>query len=296
MTRTLSVIGAPSSAGAYAPGQDKAPSAFRRQGLVPALQRSGLAVLDRGDVAGFRWRPDPSRPKAMNLEAVGSVAQALAAVVSPALDEEHDLLVLGGDCTVELGVVAGALGRFASIGLIYVDLDADLNPPDASDGALDWTGVAHLLDIPGAADELAGLAGRRPMLDASNVLLFAAANITVGEAETIRTRDLFVIGLDEVRVDPAAAARRAAQWARPFDCVLVHLDFDVLDFADFPIAENTRRGVGLTFAELADALPGLLALPNRRVLTVTEINPDHAPDETESFQRLISLLSTALAR
>src|SRR5262245_34028597 len=164
MGRSLSVLGAPSSAGAYAPGQEKAPAAFRRHGLIEALGRARREVVDRGDVAGFRWRPDAARAAAMNLAAVRDTARAVAARTAAALDDGHDLLVLGGDCTVELGVVAGAIGRFASVGLIYIDGDTDLNPPEASDGALDWTGVAHLLDIPGATEELAGLGGKRPML------------------------------------------------------------------------------------------------------------------------------------
>ncbi|WP_373414457.1 arginase family protein [Ensifer aridi] len=295
MARTLSIIGAPSSAGAYAPGQEKAPSTFRHHGLVSQLERSGLDVVDRGDVGGFRWRPDPSKSKAMNLETVRNVAKELAAVVTTALDDEHNVLVVGGDCTIELGVVAGALTRYASLGLIYIDVDADLNPPVASDGALDWTGVAHLLDLPGAANELAGLAPRRPMLSAADILFFAVANVTDGEAETIRVRNLSMIGLQEVKSNPIEAARRATQWARSFDTILVHLDIDVLDFADFPLAENTRRGLGLTLEELSAALFELRALPNRRVLTVTEVNPDHAPDEAESFRRLIGLLSEALA-
>jgi arginase len=70
----------------------------------------------------------------------------------------------------------------------------------------------------------------------------------------------------------------------------------VLDFAGFPLAENTRRGFGLTFEELSAALFELLALQNRRALTVTEVNPDHAPDEAETFRRLIGSLSDALAK
>jgi arginase len=65
-------------------------------------------------------------------------------------------LVLGGDCTVELGTVAGAFGHGPSIGLVYIDLDTDLNTPESTaDGALDWMGVAHLLGIEGSATELA---------------------------------------------------------------------------------------------------------------------------------------------
>lgn len=40
----------------------------------------------------------------------------------------------------------------------------DLNPPEESDGALDWTGVAHILDVPGAARQLANLGPRRLLL------------------------------------------------------------------------------------------------------------------------------------
>jgi arginase len=61
--------------------------------------------------------------------------------------------------------------------LIYIDLDVDLNAPDTSDGALDWTGAAHMLDIPGTVDDLSGLAGRWPMLPPSAVLFFAAVRL-----------------------------------------------------------------------------------------------------------------------
>jgi len=74
-------------------------------------------------------------------------------------------LVLGGDCTVGVGTVAGLRHRVERLGVVYVDRHADLNVPDSTvDGALDWMGVAHMLDIPGAVDGLAALAGQRPML------------------------------------------------------------------------------------------------------------------------------------
>ena len=45
----LAVIGAPTSAGAFGPGQERAPSAFRAHGLLDALRARGLDVVDRGD-------------------------------------------------------------------------------------------------------------------------------------------------------------------------------------------------------------------------------------------------------
>ena len=295
MSRLLHLIGAPSSAGAYAPGQEKAPAAFRRHGLISALTKAGCQVYDQGDIATFRWRPDLSRPKAMNLDAVGKTAAAVADKVGEALTGGGTALVLGGDCTIELGTVAGALRGERSVGLIYIDLDVDLNTPEASDGALDWTGVAHLLDIPETAPELSGLGPRRPMLSPADILFFAADNITPGEAETIRRLGLEQISLAQVKADPAGAAAQAMAWGARHQRLLIHLDVDVLSYTDFPIAENVRRCPGLAIEELSTVLNILFAAPNWRVATITEINPDHAPDEAEAFQRLITVMERVLS-
>lgn len=40
--------------------------------------------------------------------------------------------MIGGDCTVELGTVAGALRDTTSVGVVYIDLDTDLNTPEST--------------------------------------------------------------------------------------------------------------------------------------------------------------------
>jgi arginase len=295
MSRMISLIGAPSSAGAYAPGQEKAPATFRKHGLASALHRTGCAIADRGDVPSFRWRPDLSRPNAMNLDAVAGTARAVAEKMADAMAAGEAALVLGGDCTVELGTVAGALREESSVGLVYIDFDTDLNPPEASDGALDWTGVAHLLDIKGAAPELTGLGPRCPMLAPADILFLAVENIMPGEAQTIAELGIPVIGREEVKFDAAAAAARGAAWAARHERLLIHLDVDVLSYTRCPIAENVRRCDGLTLGELSTLLTPLLAAPNWRALTITEANPDHAPDEAEIFGQLIGALCGAFS-
>jgi arginase len=232
----------------------------------------------------------------MNLDLVRRTAAAVADLAADAMARDEAVLVLGGDCTIELGTVAGALRDEGSVGMLYVDLDVDLNAPEASDGALDWTGVAHLLDIPGAEPELSGLGPRRPMLTPASILYFGADNITPGEARTMSELKLEQISLTEVKANPEAAAMRAAAWAKPYSRLLVHLDVDVLAYTDFPIAENTRRCRGLNLEELTTALSYLLAAPNWRALTVTEVNPDHAPDEAEAFWRLNEMMSKVFAK
>jgi arginase len=302
VTRRLDVIGAPSSAGAYAPGQEQAPQALRAAGLMAGLEARHIAVRDRGDVAGFRWRVDRENSRAMNAEAVASVAGAVADRVAASLADGAGVLVLGGDCTVGLGTVAGTLVGAERVGLIYVDLDTDLNTPGTtSDGALDWMGVAHLLGLEGTVPAVRGIGPRDPMLSPEQVLLFAADNVTTAERRVIESRGIAEVPLAEVASDPAGAARAIARgWARRFERVLIHVDVDVLDYLDLPIAEETRRNRGLRFAQLLASLRELVSTPGWIGLTVCEVNPDHGEADGSTLRTfgdgLADVLSVALGR
>ena len=167
--RTVTLVEAPTSAGGYAPGQEEGPDALLEVGFVERLQAAGVAVHRGGRVTPCRWQPDPDNPRAANARAVIDRAGQVAALVRSA-PAEDTILVLGGDCTVGVGTVAGLRHRVRRLGLVYVDRHADLNVPDSTvDGALDWMGVAHMLDIVGAVDGLAALAGQRPMLGTGQI-------------------------------------------------------------------------------------------------------------------------------
>jgi arginase len=297
MLNRLVIVGAPSSAGAYAPGQEKAPSALRAAGLLEFLSAAGITVDDRGDVSGFRWRVDKANPRAMNAGAAAAVAKATAQHVASALAADTPVLVLGGDCTVELGTVAGALQETQSVGLVYIDLDTDLNTPESTqDGALDWMGVAHMLGIEGTTPELAALGSRMPMLRPEQVLFFANDNVEPFERQVIEELGIAEIRLADVAVDPSGTAQAVASgWAQQFERLLVHLDVDVLDFVDMPLAENTRRNAGLRFDQLMAALDPFLRAPNWIVLTVCELNPDHGESDGSTLQSFAKALSNALA-
>jgi arginase len=295
--RRLDLIGAPSSAGGYAPGQERAPAAIRAAGLLASLGDRDITVNDRGDVPGFRWRVDRANPRAMNAETAAGVARAVADRVAEGLAEGAGLLVLGGDCTVELGTVAGASVDTEDIGLIYIDLDTDLNTPESvEDGALDWMGVAHLLGLDGTVPVLAGVGPRMPMLRPDQVLLFADDNSTAFERRIIDERGIEEVRLAQVAADPARAARGVVEgWARRFGRLLIHVDVDVLDYLDLPIAENTRRNKGLRFSQLVAALKELVAAPNWVTLTICEVNPDHGELDGSTLRTLSEGLADVLS-
>jgi arginase len=149
-------VGVPSSAASYAAGQDLAPAALRSAGLPEQLRRSGLEVHDDGDLPHQVWRPDRDHPLAQNAGQATASLQQLADRLEPLLARGDLALVLGGNCTIVLGVMA-ALQRLGAgaPGLLYVDRHYDINTPQSTiDGALDWMGLAHALALPGCVDTL----------------------------------------------------------------------------------------------------------------------------------------------
>ena len=101
-------MGVPSSAASYAAGQDLAPAALRAAGLLEQLIASGLEVHDDGDLPHQAWSPDRDHPLAQNAGQATMSVQQLADRLGPLLARDDIALVLGGNCTIALGVVAAS--------------------------------------------------------------------------------------------------------------------------------------------------------------------------------------------
>jgi arginase len=301
--KKLGLIGVPSSMGAFAPGQEKGPAALRKAGLVQRLSCAGAEVADRGDSALRRWRPDRENRRAQNLAAVVEVASDTSGRVREAREDGFLPLVVGGDCTVELGTVAGILSSEGSArvrpGLIYFDLHPDLNVPSSVvEGALDWMGVAHMLGLEGAAEPLSRIGPRFPLLDDEDVFFFSYGpdQATAHERRAIEHRGLHGTPVDEVAADPEAAAVRAlAQMEDRSDVLLVHFDVDTVDFTDLPLSENTGRNQGLPFDTALRALGTLLGSSKLAAATITEFNPDHGEEDGSTAEALAQGFSDALS-
>ena len=298
--QSLTLLGVPTSAGAFAPGQEKAPAALRATGLPEALRERGIELRDLGDSQVWRWRPDRERPRAQNLEAVVRIARETAERVEGALaDGGGPLLVLGGDCSIELGTLAGHLARDESVGLVYFDLHPDLNTPASVDeGTFDWMGMAHALGVEGAAPELASAGPRIPLLEPGQVLFlgYGPKAARPFELNVMVQRGLRGIPEEAVAADPEGAAQQALdELASRFDRLLVHFDVDVIDFNDAQLSEDAVRGDGLTLDAALRALRVLCGSERLSALTVTELNPEHGDEEGAELRRFVDLLADALA-
>jgi arginase len=300
LSRPLGVVGVPTSAGAFAPGQEQAPRALRGAGLVEKLRRSGVDVRDHGDREVWRWRPDRENRRAQNVGKIVEIVQDTACRVGDSINAGEVTLVLGGDCTVGIGTVAAHVSAGERVGLVYFDSHADLNVPESvHEGALDWMGMAHMLGEQGAVPGLVNAGPCVPLLDSDQVVLFGwgPEQATAFEREVIDRRGLSVLAVDEIAADPEGAAARARELVTDrCDRLLVHFDVDVIDFTETPLSENWGRNEGLAYEAALRALDALVASSRLAALTVTELNPDHTEQGANSIERLASDVAGSLAR
>lgn len=294
----INIVGAPSSTGSYSAGQEKAPAALRAGGLLEALTETGHEVQDHGDLTEQTWRPDRNRPFAQNLLQVAQSVRELSDTAAAVLGTGERMLVLGGNCTIALGTCAGLRRAGSNPGLVYLDPHFDLNTPQSTtEGALDWIGLAHALDLKGAAPELVEVLGPRPLLRPSRLSFLGvdSAGATEWEQAWVEQLALRVVSQAELVGAPAraAAVAREAVLPGPF---AVHVDVDVLDFIDAPLAENVNgRNSGPTVEQLEHALAELWHHPDCRALSIGELNPVHAAADPDSLRRFVAAVGRALA-
>jgi arginase len=261
------VIGAPLNSSARPGGEELAPAALRRSGLV-----ARLAADDAGDIAG-RVRPRERDPESGVLGMPGLLAasEELDAAVSSVLAAGRRPLVLGGDCSLLLGVAAALARHRERPGLWFVDGHTDTFPAHESP-----TGEAadtELLTItsgdpPTLAPERVIVLGHRHRDDAEDAGELDHVDPAV---QLVDARELRAAGPDRVGRDAARRLEREA------DGAWLHVDVDVLDEVAMP-AVSYRQPAGIDWDELEALLRPLAASPSLLGASVADLNSDRDPD------------------
>jgi len=283
----LAVVDAPIDCSGAGRGEERAPAALRAAGLVERLHARDAAEVD-ARIADTRRDPDTG---VIGADEVRRASAAIASRVGELLGAGERPLVLGGDCTLLLGVFQALPG---GSGLWFVDGHADFH-----DGASSPTGEAADMD-------LAILTGNGPpdLLEGDGPLLDPAAVVLLGhrpselDAEVARENDrldpaihartaLEVRELGAARVGTDAATRLAGRPA------WLHLDLDVLDEAVLP-AVSYPQPLGLDWDELAALVRPLAAAPRLLGVSVADFNPDRDGDGSHAA-RVVEALESVFA-
>lgn len=284
MPPPIAVLDAPTNLGLRpptpntVPGCAKAPGALRDHGLVAKLRArdAGCLTPPRYDPAG--WRPGDGVCQAPQ---IATYSVKLADRIGALLDAGEFPVVLGGDCSLLLGVAVAANRRAeaigAPIGLVFVDGHSDFRHP----GNAQYVGAAageDLALITGRGQvELAGIENRRPYLRDTEVVVLGIRGHDEYRMD-LQAAGIAVRPVPELRAEGAA---RTARWAREqlSDCTAywLHVDVDVLDPAVMPAVDAPADG-GIAHQELEQLISGLVEGGSCLGMDVTVYDPDHDPD------------------
>jgi arginase len=290
----IAVFGVPTSAGARASGLERAPFALREAGLLRDLRARGARVVNLSDLSQFPYRADPGHATARNTEVVACALRAAADEMTRALPEGFTI-VLGGDCTLVAGTLAGARRMLGQpVGVVYLDADADLNTPDTSPSG-NLNGMALALALGQGPAEVAGACGDGVLLP-EHVALVGFRALDLGERPRLGALGLALPAGAARRLGMRVAAALALDGVANGDGpILVHLDVDVIDPVEMPAKQTLTPGPGLSLAEVSDLLTALLASPRVIALEVTEYDPSRDPEGTHA-RKIVDLIVRAAGR
>jgi arginase len=280
----------------HVPGTWRAPEALTAAGLAEALQPSDVIDLPRPDYApgpqpGTNLRNGPAM-REFNLQ--------LAGIVQAVVASRRFALVVGGDCSILLGALAGAR-QSGPLSLVHIDGHSDFRHPGNYDPE------SMLGSVAGMDLALATGRGEPLMTEWPGVRSPLAPDrqvIQVGERDS-RSADFSWPDVNDTaitRIDVFAAqtleptALLGAIWAtldqEPNWPFWIHLDVDVLDESIMP-AVDSPGSPGIAPQQMIGTIAALTASARCLGMTVTVFDPDLDPDGRLA-RSLVGMLRKAL--
>ncbi|HEY7703041.1 MAG TPA: arginase family protein [Candidatus Limnocylindrales bacterium] len=267
---TVTILGVPTNSSGIPGGVANAPAALRRAGL---LSRD----IEVGSPAGVRGADG-----VIDSAALATTLARTRAAVAEARRSGHRVILLGGDCPVLIGGLAGCSDADGGVpGLLFVDGHEDAWPPHASttgeaaDMELGWL-LGRGLDGLGG-----GLRAEIPQVPPERVAILGPRDRDEIAAAGIDPLDDLVPVIDDVAVvrDPASAAGagldRITLTGGPW---WLHIDLDVLSTEALPAVDYRQPG-GLGWSDLRTLTDAALDRPGCVGATVTIYNPDLDPGQ-----------------
>jgi arginase len=297
MEKPIVLVNAPSNLGlrplrpGHEPGTWRAPEALSREGLKEALTPVRSVDLPRPEYktelqSGTRIRNGPGI-RAFNIE--------LGDVISAAIQAHDFPVVVGGDCSILLGALAG-VRKGSPLSLVHIDGHSDFRHPGNYD--------ADAVPAAAAGMDLALATGRGERLlthwpGVPSPLVPDERVVQIGERESRDTDfawpDIADTAINRIDVFAARSlgAERILECARntldrsglPF---WLHFDVDVLDQTIMP-AVDSPGSPGIEPDDLIVVLADLVADERCAGLTVTIFDPDIDRDGS-CARLLVSLL------
>lgn len=271
-------------------GSGLGPDALLSSGLIERMAAWGLDV--RGPHESHL--PDAERTAGSIAVNVGRLGAQTAALVAAARLEGAAVLVLAGDDTATVGVVAGlqqAHGAGARIGLVWLDAHGDFNTPETSySGILAGMPVAILAGLAGPLWR--GAAGLAAPMPTDRIVISGVRDLDEREATLLQSTDVRVVTAREA-TSGTTHLQAVAHLARTCEWLCLHIDLDVLDPSLVPSAVTPEPG-GLSVNQAARLVSVALDTGKVAVVSLAGLNPGAGQLGRRSTASTMALLEAVL--
>jgi len=292
MPTRVAIIGAALDLGAGRRGVDMGPSAIRYAGLSDRLERAGIEVEDRGNVAtALAETRAIGSERARFLDEILETCERVAQEIEDARSDGLVPLVLGGDHSIAIGTLSG-LAASGLGGVLWLDAHGDLNTPETTpSGNVHGMPLAAVLGTCGDAFARDGL--RLPAVDPTRVALVGVRSLDPGEQALVRDLGVAVYTISDLdRRGVESVIEEALGRIAGGSFVHVSVDLDVVDPEVAPGVGNPVRG-GLSYREAHLALELVAEAGILDSIELLEVNPirDH---ENTTAGLAVELAASAL--
>ncbi|MBS1958262.1 MAG: arginase [Bdellovibrionales bacterium] len=280
----LNVIQAPVALGQNVEGVDEGPEMLLSSGLVKQVEALGWKVdeVSEIDTHDLRWNSPaghlPAHQSGLNIkfpEELGHACEDLACLAQKSNTNKAFTLTLGGDHSIAIGSIGGALLARPDLGVIWVDAHGDFNTPETSpSGNIHGMPLAFLAGLM-KKYPLPSFAWLKNFLTPSQLVLIGIRSIDVEERTIMKSWGVHVFSMTEIDRHGIGEVMEQAKkilfqnGPRP-----LHLSYDI-DAVDPHFAPSTGTKVrgGLNYREahyIAEDLANTGALVG---MDLVEINP-----------------------
>ncbi len=273
------IIDAPSILGLRNTGVRYLPWALKKAGLMDRLNATFAGRVEPS------MDYDPTRDPVTHLLngiSIASFSKDLSKLVSIEIEKKNFPIVLGGDCSILIGVLLG-LRRIGRYGLFFIDGHSDFYQPQAS-----TTGEVadmELAIVSGRGpDILSNIEGLKPLVLEEHIVVFgyrdAEQSASYG-SHNVRDTRMQVLDISNIRNlginDATSLAVSHLLTNEDLPGFWIHLDADVLDDRIMPAVDYRLDNGGLEFSELSHILKTLTLSQRAIGMTITIYNPNLDP-------------------
>ena len=312
--KTLNLIRAPIAMGQGLEGVDEAPSILIANGLLGQIKELGWTVgsVNEVDPRNLKWNsPEVTLPahqhgsKIKFPKELGDACRELSEHTKSSCDQQAFTLTIGGDHSIAIGSIGGALLSRPELGVIWVDAHADFNTPETSpSGNIHGMPLSFLSGLM-KHYQLPSFDWLRNFLTRDQLVLVGIRSIDPEERDLMKSWGVHVFSMTEVdRYGIGGVMDRAFEILFKNGPRPIHLSYDI-DSIDphFAPSTGTRVRGGLNYREahyIAESASATGALVG---MDLVEINPRlgyvdaaHRSEENITVEIGLELIGSALGK